>query len=312
MRQLLDLLDAGVALFDAEGKALFANKFLRERFGELQRGKPYYEGLRSLELISLIHDTYGAEEGKEGTLNYRGRRYRVRTFYTTEGVGLLVEDISDREAFEEAKREFLTHLSHELRTPLSVALLGLETLKEELPQEKREPLERSLKRLKEMEELLRSVYFLTLEEKGEEKKVSLRGLVEEVLTSFKEEVRRRELKVEVKGEATALGDAGRLRIAVKNLLENAVKFNRRGGSVKVELYEEGGDAVLRVEDTGIGIKREKLPFVKAPFVKGEGSGGMGLGLSLVDRVVKLHGGKWRIESEEGKGTRVELRLPSAS
>jgi len=312
MRQLLDLLEAGVGLFDGEGKVLLSNRFLKERFGELPRGKPYYEGLKSLELISLIHDTYAEKEGREKALRYKGRLYRVRTFYTPEGVGLLVEDVSDKEAFERAKREFLTNLSHELKTPLSVALLGLETLREELPPEKRELLERSLKRLKELEELVKSVYLLTLEEKEKEERVSLRALAEEVLASLREEAERKGLKVELEGEAIVLGDAGKLKIMVRNLLDNAVKFNREGGLIKVELFKEGGEAVMRVEDGGEGIEEERLPLVKAPFVKGKESKGMGLGLSLVDRVVGLHGGRWKIESERGKGTRVEVRLPSAS
>ncbi|NPB06365.1 MAG: HAMP domain-containing histidine kinase [Aquificae bacterium] len=311
MRRILDHLGAGVALFDGEGRTLLANRFILERFGELKRGSPYYEGLKSLALISAVHDAYAHKKDGEGSFSYGGRSYRYRTFYAPEGVGLLVEDVSDREQFERLKEEFLSTVSHELKTPLSVLLLSLETLEERLEGKDRELLRRSKRRLLELQKLVEGVYFLTLNRLPERKHFSVRRLVEEVLEELSSLIREKKLNVRLEGELELEGDERVMRLALKNLLENAVKFNREGGSVEVKLERRGRLGRVTVRDEGRGIERELLPAVKEPFIKGEESEGLGLGLALAERAVRLHGGRLEIKSSH-EGTTAEITLPLTS
>jgi CheY-like chemotaxis protein len=112
------------------------------------------------------------------------------------------------------------------------------------------------------------------------------------------------------------GDPARLEQVVTNLLANAVKYTPAGGHVRVSTETLGTDAVLRVEDDGIGISKETLPFVFELFFQADRplsrpQGGLGLGLTLVRRLVELHGGTVQAASEgPGRGAAFEVRLPA--
>ena len=119
------------------------------------------------------------------------------------------------------------------------------------------------------------------------------------------------------GEMPVRGDADRLRQVVVNLLENAVKYTPEGGCVFLKATVEGQEAVVRVEDTGIGIAPEALPGIFELFTQEEharkmAAGGLGLGLSLVRQLVALHEGTVQVRSEgRGKGSEFTVRLPLA-
>jgi signal transduction histidine kinase len=106
-----------------------------------------------------------------------------------------------------------------------------------------------------------------------------------------------------------------LRQALGNLLSNAIKFTPEGGTVAVEVDEcPGGMARVTVRDSGIGIPPEKVGLLFRPFLQLDSSltrkfGGTGLGLSLVDRIVRMHGGRVEVESEVGRGSAFSVMLP---
>ena len=101
---------------------------------------------------------------------------------------------------------------------------------------------------------------------------------------------------------------------MENLLENAIKFTSDGGSIEVRARTDGDDAVVEVEDTGVGISEEALPEIFGAFQQ-ESEGlareyeGSGLGLSIVQRLTEAHGGTVEVDSEKGVGTRFTVRLP---
>ena len=101
---------------------------------------------------------------------------------------------------------------------------------------------------------------------------------------------------------------------VANLAENAMKYNRPGGTVEILVRQEDGEAVLTVRDNGIGIGREHQEriferFYRVDKSRSKQSGGTGLGLSIVKHIVEYHGGKISLESEPGAGTEITVRLP---
>src|SRR5262249_16135950 len=117
------------------------------------------------------------------------------------------------------------------------------------------------------------------------------------------------------GTGVISGDANRLQQVVWNLLSNAVKFTRAGGRVDIRLERLNSQIEIVVTDTGIGIKRDFLPFVFDRFRQADATatrsyGGLGLGLAIVRHLVELHGGEVQADSEgEGKGATFTVRLP---
>jgi signal transduction histidine kinase len=119
-------------------------------------------------------------------------------------------------------------------------------------------------------------------------------------------------------DASAFIDQPKITQVVNNLLSNAVKFTHGGGSIHIVLQDNPGATtpgfILSVRDTGIGIPTEQIPYLFQKFSEGRRSGtnnerGVGLGLPIVHSFVQLHGGKVKIQSEEGRGTTVEVTLP---
>jgi signal transduction histidine kinase len=115
---------------------------------------------------------------------------------------------------------------------------------------------------------------------------------------------------------TVAGDYDLLKEMLLNVVDNAVKFTPGGGSVALSLTEENGYACIKVTDSGEGISAEHLAHITEPFYKAEpkrrsGSSGTGLGLAIVKQVVELHSGQLEIQSQEGVGTTVTIRLPLA-
>ena len=219
------------------------------------------------------------------------------------------------------KDEFLAMLGHELRNPLAAITSALELLRHGAgPRERVQGvLDRQTAQLRRLVEDLLDLARIT---RGDiplrTDAVDLRAIVESAVrgASPQVEAKRHELSVEVPGEAVPIeGDAARLEQVVANLLGNAVKYTPPGGRIEVRLAREGEEAVLVVRDSGIGISAELLPYVFEPFTQAERSldraqGGLGIGLTLVQRIVRMHGGSVSARSDgPGQGAELVVRLP---
>jgi two-component system phosphate regulon sensor histidine kinase PhoR len=117
--------------------------------------------------------------------------------------------------------------------------------------------------------------------------------------------------------ATVTGDAALLGALLRNLVDNAIRYTRPGGRVDVSLRTEDSSVVLTVADTGVGIPSRDLPrvferFYRVERARSRETGGTGLGLSIVKHVVENHGGTVSVESELGRGSAFEVRLPIGS
>jgi CheY-like chemotaxis protein len=148
--------------------------------------------------------------------------------------------------------------------------------------------------------------------------VDLRALLSRVVQGFEKTARTQGVGLDLgaAGEpVTVRGDALRLEQIVTNLISNAIKYTNEGGRVSVTLAREGGQVELRVRDTGVGISAEMLPrvfdlFAQAPGALDRAQGGMGIGLTLVQRLVALHEGTVEAFSDgPGKGSEFVVRLP---
>jgi PAS domain S-box-containing protein len=246
------------------------------------------------------------------------------------GFAQIMRDLSERkrmEAMEEQGRrvtEFLAMLAHELRNPLApirnaVSILAL--TRDVSPEVAwcREVIERQAGHLSRLVDDLLDVSRVTrgkLHINGEPMDVNV--AVQRAVEAARPLIERRRQSLEVRVGATPIvvnGDLTRLTQVVLNLLNNAAKYTHEGGSIVVAVETEGQDAVVSVSDNGLGIPPDLLERVFDLFAQGErtldrAEGGLGIGLTLARRIVLLHGGSIRAESEgAGKGSKFSVRLP---
>ncbi|HTG36155.1 MAG TPA: response regulator [Thermoanaerobaculia bacterium] len=255
------------------------------------------------------------------------REIRVREWAEQERARLLVLEQAARKQAEEANRtkdEFLATLSHELRTPLN-AILGwvqvLRTGKLDPAAGARalETIERNARSQAQLiADLLDVSRIITGKLRLDFKPVELRRIIDSALETVRPAADAKGILLDISIGPLAspvLGDADRLQQVIWNLLSNAIKFTPRAGRIEVRLREEGGNAVIRVSDSGIGIRPDFLPYVFDRFRQAEGSitrthGGLGLGLSIVRHLIELHGGTAEVDSRgEGEGATFTVRLP---
>lgn len=212
------------------------------------------------------------------------------------------------------KKEFLANLSHELKTPLSVISLALETLLyEETEESKKNLINRALNRIKELQNLIDTVYLLTFWEKGKEtlsERVELKNLIEEIINDYKEELESKNLRIFLQlKEKVINGDREKIRLMLRNLIDNAIRYNKKGGEIRILTDKEENSIILVISDTGIGIDKRRIPLIFEPFIKGEESKGLGLGLSLVKKIAQMHNAQVHIQSQPDKGTTVKVKFP---
>ena len=228
------------------------------------------------------------------------------------------------EAVNRLKDEFLATLSHELRTPLN-AILGWSHL---LTSRKSDPamVERAIGVIRNnamaqsqlIEDILDVSRIIGGKLRLKLARVPLQEVIEAALDSVSPAAQAKAIEIarDVDDIEPITGDYDRLQQVVWNLLSNAVKFTPREGRVTVSLKRVEDDVVLRVEDTGIGISPDFLPYVFDRFRQADGTatrrhGGLGLGMAIVRYLVELHGGTVRVHSEgEGQGATFTIELPT--
>jgi signal transduction histidine kinase/ActR/RegA family two-component response regulator len=227
------------------------------------------------------------------------------------------------ESVNRMKDEFLATLSHELRTPLN-AILGwahlLTSGKADEPTTQRALgviRNNAMAQSQLIEDILDVSRIISGKLRLNLAPVSLRAVIEEALDSVAPAAEAKCIAIarHLEDVETITGDKDRLQQVFWNLLSNAVKFTPRDGRVVVRLERAGGDVVIAVEDSGIGISPEFLPYVFDRFTQADGSatrrhGGLGLGMAIVRHLVELHGGIVRAYSEgENRGTSFTASLP---
>lgn len=232
----------------------------------------------------------------------------------------------DLQRYRDTRQEFLANISHELRTPITYLEGYTKVIKDGLYETEGERdlyLDIIHREAHRLQHLVDDLFELA---KMEEGKVTLTQEWIDLSQLAEQAVRRVELKAKEKGLLLKLqlsgdaymirGDQKRMEQIIMNLLENAIRYTDEG-EIIVHVEFAADAATLIVEDTGIGIPEEELPYIFERFYRVEKSrsrqyGGSGLGLSIVKKLVELHGGKIRMISQPGAGTRCEVQLLNLS
>ena len=235
---------------------------------------------------------------------------------------ILTLHLKSVEAANRARDEFVAMLGHELRNPLGAIATAIHVLDARAdPHDASAPLRGII--VRQTQQLARLVEDLLDVSKLVSGKIvlstqpeDLRDVVMRAVASFHEAGKARQHVIAVTGAGVRVqADASRLQQVVMNLLDNAVKYTPPQGRVDITVASDGPDAVLTVRDTGVGIRPEILPAIFDVFVQGSdtmarSAGGLGLGLTIVKRLVELHGGTVSASSRgPNRGSEFVVRLP---
>ena len=327
----------GLLLLDKTGRIQLANRAFNHLFGVTAdlRSRTIMEGLRLHELAELV-EFLGTQKrvlGYELRLSRPEERWlQINGAAIFNGTGerhgtlLVFHDLTRLKQLESARKEFVANVSHELRTPLSLIKGYVETLLDgakdnpEVSCKFLQTIDRNAERLKLLIEDLLTISEL---ESGRMKinvvALELRPLVAKVFADFKSRAEAKHVQlIDVVEDLRVRADSDRLEQVLGNLIDNAIKYGRPEGQVKVSArMVEHGQVEIEVRDDGPGIPPEALErvferFYRVDKARSREQGGTGLGLSIVKHIVQSHGGRVWAKSELGHGASFYFTLPQDS
>ena len=220
-----------------------------------------------------------------------------------------------------AQRQFTGNAAHELRTPLALMQAQLELFSAEHPDVRPETAEFLTLLREQTERLIQMTRTLlemsNLRQVARNERIQLAPMIEEIFTDLAPLSDKLGVTLTAEGDGSLTGSDALIYRLIFNLTENAVKYNRPGGSVRVKLAQRQEKCIIRVSDTGCGIPEEYQRSIFHPFFRVDKSrsreyGGAGLGLSLVWEIADLHGGSVWVEESSDKGTTIAVELPAGA
>lgn len=338
LEDVLGSLQDAVLVVDGESRLRFLNRAALEMFDlqiENVLGAQLIEVLPSFGINALVSQTLadGKSTFKEMPLYLPAatevllRMWPMRSATSgpaTSGAVAIIQDLTEPKRLEKVRRDFVANASHELRTPIANIRAMVETLS--VDPDDREMVGRFYPRLiEEAERLSRLVVDLLHLAKAESSttisaaSVSLNALLISVVNRLDSKAVRRNINIKTSAESsvTITGDAAALEQVIFNLLDNALMYTPKGGTVTLSLQETKGEAFFRCADTGIGIPEKDQSrvferFYRVDKARSRAEGGTGLGLAIVKHIVENHQGSIAVESEIGRGTTFTVRLPKVS
>ena len=317
----------GIILLNNRGTVLSINKAAAKLFGTdcFCIGEDIVSINRSLELAQLLNKAKNGEHSERvvelGCGQYQMMASPVISNNIVSGIVLLILDVTEKEKAEQLRREFTANVSHELKTPLHTISGSAELLANGMVKPEDIPifLKRIYSEAQRMIQLVEDIIRLShLDEGAEDMKwdmVDLYAVAEETINSLADEAESNGIKFELYGETVLINGIRQLLQEITyNLCDNAIKYNRKGGLVSVEIKNENEFAILTITDTGIGIPTEHQERIFERFYRVDKShskeiGGTGLGLSIVKHAAKLHNAEIELHSIVNKGTEITIKFP---
>ncbi|HEY4710984.1 MAG TPA: ATP-binding protein [Candidatus Acidoferrales bacterium] len=334
----------GVAVIDAQERLVFCNRAFSEIWNldsAAIEGRPVIEAVRNSDLLGLIRRALRGEEGLRseiamGIVQHRNFSVTATPVQALEGVSLnekpagavlVLHDVTELRRLERVRHDFVANVSHEFKTPLTAIQGFAETLLSgalEDPRNNRRFLEIIRDHATRLAVLTDDLLKLARIEAGKLEvqfvPVQLAEVIERCTETSQLKANRKRIALEVDVPAAlpdVLGDASLLRDVVQNLLDNAVQYTPEGGRVRVSATAGPREAVVTVDDTGMGIPladQERIfeRFYRVDAARSREAGGTGLGLSIAKHIVEAHGGRLWVESEVGHGSKFSFSVSLAT
>ncbi|RKZ22646.1 hypothetical protein DRQ18_02165 [bacterium] len=320
---ILSSIQEGLVVMSKDGKIIRANKSMKKITGiSDMEGKMFWEIflLNSPSISSLIKNSIETGKSMTEEVSIGDRRFlsSITHMKTKNEVVLVLHDITRLKKLEEFKKDLVMNVSHELRTPLTAIYGYLETLEEEMEEEKKHYVDIIKKHTWRLINLVNDLLTLSeLEKKGEidYEDVDITRMVNQIMKFFEKKAKEKGimLKASVPENLHMKGDGFRLEQMLLNLVDNAIKYTE-SGEVEILVRKKKKNIEFRVRDTGMGIPPECIPRIFERFyvvnkARSRELGGTGLGLSIVKHIVELHGGEIFVESTPGKGSTFTVIIP---
>ncbi|MDD5771449.1 MAG: ATP-binding protein [Candidatus Omnitrophica bacterium] len=327
----------GVIVTDRSSKVISVNRAIEELFGISRaqvEGKFFQEGIRNSGISELIAEAMSSARfiSKEVTLVMPPQKIlqaNVSPLFDQEKVGgslTVIHDITEIRRLETVRRDFVANVSHELKTPLTSIKGFVETLLEGALDDKENSVDflriinNHTDRLNALvDDLLELSHMESKEMSLSKTKFSLAPLVKEVMTVFGSQAKKKkvELSFELPQGLEIFADKDKIEQVLVNLVNNAIKYNKENGFVKVYSGQSKDGTKIVVEDSGSGIPAKDIPriferFYRVDKARSRELGGTGLGLSIVKHIIELHSGSVGVESTEGLGSKFFFIIPASS
>jgi len=333
MQTIFSAMHDALLVIDSNRQVVLTNQTFRKLFDapEISLGTPLLEIVRVPALDRLLSDAFGGNGPVRCELALDDSQIELHAVATKNETGqitgalVLFHDITELKKMDQVRRDFVANVSHELRTPLSILRGYIETLLDS-PKTPREELSRILRVMdrhsKRLELLVEDLLTLAHLESGNPNlqigTADLSRFLPEMVRDWEKKLTSKQLNmiVDVPPDLSPIHvDRTRLQEALYNLLDNAVKYSRDHGEIRLSARQRDGEIELAVSDDGIGIGKEDLPRIFERFYRADKARspdkvrGTGLGLAIVKHIAQLHGGRVEADSELGKGTTIRVLIP---
>ena len=285
--------------------------------------------IKAVPIVSVLNDGLNNINKKEVVLS-KDIIYELSVIplkLTKKDIGHLVvlHDVSREKIVDRMKSEFVSLAAHQLRTPLSIINWSISMLKKgdfgKLNKGQKEVIERASETNESMVSMVNNLLNITRIEEGkyiyETSMMDMKELVNSVLNNYQHLIKNKKIKIEY-DEPIDLPkirvDSEKIKIAVQNLIDNAIKYSHVGGKIIITLKNDGKNVEFIMQDFGIGIPKDQSDNIFSKFFRSDNAkkvdpNGTGIGLFLTENIINAHGGRIWFESEEGKGTSFHFILP---
>jgi len=335
-RQLINAMQGGLVVLNIKKKPVLMNPkaefLLDRRFDEKIKVEDLFCEQKILDTIS---DALSSEPGRittkilDGLHNETMLQYRISPLVmgnNINGVIIIIYDFTEEWKVEQDKNRFISMVTHELKSPIAAIINYINVIQTGMfdtkPGKVHEILERCKIRGEALLELIRDLLYINKREAGKIEKsierLDLHDVIYSQLEFYRGQAEARKITLNFlggEGPFHVNADRSDLDRIFMNLISNSIKYNRDGGTLDIEIESVPGTVVVKVSDTGIGMKPEELQnlfqeFYRVRNQKTSGISGTGLGLATVKRVLSEYNGRIEVESEPEKGSTFTVSLPA--
>ncbi|WP_299089552.1 two-component system histidine kinase PnpS [uncultured Metabacillus sp.] len=336
LQTLIENMGSGLILIDGRGYINLVNRAYKELF-EVDSAEflyqLYYDAFNHKEIIELVEEIFMTEVKVRKQLHIPLKIERkhfevygapiIGTNDEWKGIVLVFHDITELKKLEQMRKDFVANVSHELKTPITSIKGFSETLLDGALNDKQTAeyfLSIILKESDRLQSLIQDLLDLSkIEQQGFQLSIQpcdIRELLEDIYIILQGKSQEKEVDLSLSipdGLLYIEGDLYRLKQIFINLMNNALTYTPKGGSVQVKVEKYNHYILIKVSDTGIGIKAEEIPriferFYRVDRARSRNSGGTGLGLAIVKHLVEAHKGQLSVTSKIGEGTTFTVKL----